>query len=148
MRVMLAALMVVSVAPAQSAEKESWGFVRSGKEAHLVYGVPETEIVTLSFICEGKRIEIISTVLPRRPRKGQAARTALTNGAVTASYDGKFGSSNEGFYFQAYTAAEPKVVEVLRSGTALTISIPGKQERVPLRGVSKPLNQFEATCFR
>ena len=74
MRVMLAALTVVSAAPAQSAEKESWGFVRSGKEAHLVYGVPETEIVTLSFVCEGKRIEIISTVLPRSPRKGQAAR--------------------------------------------------------------------------
>ena len=82
------------------------------------------------------------------PPEGAGGQTALTNGAATASYGGKFGSSSEGFYFQAYTAAEPKVVDVLRSGTALTISIPGKQERVPLKGVSKPLTQFEAACFR
>ena len=76
--------------------------------------------------------------MPRRPKKGQPVRTTLSNGAVTAAYDGKFGytSSEEGFYFDAYVAAEPKVVAVLKSGTSLTISIPGKQERVPLRGVA------------
>jgi hypothetical protein len=53
-----------------------------------------------------------------------------------------------GFHFEASTAADPKVVDVLRSGTSLTISIPGKQHRVPLRGVAKPLAQFETACFR
>jgi hypothetical protein len=116
----------------------------------LSYGVPESDIVTLAFRCKAKRIEIVSTVLPRRPKKGQAVRTTLSNGAATTVFDGKFGytSSEEGFYFVADVPAEPKVVAVLKSGTSLTISIPGKEERVPLKGVAKLLAQFEAACFR
>jgi hypothetical protein len=153
MRVTLAAfaltLALAAAVPAQGADKYSWGFVKSGQEVQLSYGVPESDIVTLTLRCAAKRIEIISTVLPRRPKKGQPVRTTLRNGAVTAVYDGKFGytSSDEGFYFEASAAAEPKVVAVLKSGTLLTISIPGKQERVPLRGVAAPLAQFERACF-
>ena len=152
MRVTLAAaaLMLALAAPVQGADKYSWDFVKSGQEVQLSYGVPETEIVTIAFICKSKRIEIISSVLPRRPKKGQPVRTTLRNGAVTAAYDGTFRytSSEEGFYFKASAAAEPKVVAILKSGTSLTISIPGKQERVPLRGVARPLAQFETACFR
>jgi len=152
MRVALAAAaaMLVLAAPVPGADKYSWDFVRSGQEVQLSYGVPESEIVTIVFRCKAKRIEIVSTVLPRRPKKGQAVRTTLSNGAATAAFDGKFGytSSEDGFYFEASAAAEPKVVTVLKAGTSLTISIPGKQERVPLKGVARPLAQFETACFR
>ena len=86
----------------------------------------------------------------RGGRRRQPVTTTLRNGAVTAAYDGKFGytSSEEGFYFEASAAAEPKVVAILKSGTSLTISIPGKQERVPLKGAAAPLAQFETACFR
>ena len=148
---MASAVTLALAVPAQGANKQSWGFVESGKEALLVYGVPESDIITISFICEAtqKRIEIVTTVLPSKPRKGQPLRTTLTNGAVTAAHGGNVGHHPEhGFHFEASTAAEPKVVDVLRSGTSLTIGIPGKQHRVPLRGVAKPLAQFEAACFR
>ena len=156
MRVTLAAsaLMLALAAPVQGADKYSWDFVRSGHEVQLSYGIPESEAVTIIFRCEvkreGKQIEIVSTVLPAKPRKGQSVRTTLSNGAATAAYNGKFGysSSSEGFYFEASAAAEPKVVDILKSGTSLTISIPGKHERVPLRGVAGPLAKFEAACFR
>jgi len=152
MRVTLAAsaLMLALAAPVQGADKYSWDFVRSGQEVQLSYGIPESEAVTITFRCKAMRIEIVSTVLPRKPKKGQAARTTLNNGATTAAFNGKFGytSSEEGFYFIASAAAEPKVVAVLKSGTSLTIGIPGKEERVPLKGVAKPLAQFEAACFR
>ncbi len=152
MRVTLAAsaLILALSTLVQGADKYSWDFVRSGQEVQLSYGVPESDIVPLTFRCKAKHIEIVSTVLPRKPKKGQAARTTLSNGAVTAAYHGKFGytSSEEGFYFIASAAAEPKVVAVLKSGTALTISVPGKEERVPLNGVAKPLAQFETACFR
>ena len=59
-----------------------------------------------------------------------------------------YSTSSEGFYFEASTAAEPKVVDILKSGTSLTIGIPGKREVVPLRGVAGPLAQFEAACLR
>ena len=152
MRVALGAFaaMLALATPIQGADKYSWDFERSGQEAQLSYGVPESEIVTITFRCKGKRIEIVSTVLPRKPKKGQAVRTTLSNGAVTAAFDGKFNytSSEEGFYFVAFAAAEPKVVAVLKSGTSLTIKIRGKEERVPLKGVAGPLAQFETACFR
>jgi hypothetical protein len=143
-------LMLALAMPAQAADKYAWDFVKSGQEVQLAYGIPESEAVIISFMCKAKRIEIISTVLPRKPRKGRLVKTTLSNGAVTTAFDGKFGhtSSEEGFYFQASVAAEPKVVAVLKSGTSLTIDILGKQERVPLKGVAAPLAQFEAACFR
>ena len=86
--------------------------------------------------------------MPTKPKKGAALTTTLTNGAVTASYDGRIGHHSEhGFHFEASAPAEPKLVDVLRSGTMLTISIPGKQLRVPLKGVAKPLAQFETACL-
>jgi hypothetical protein len=152
MRAKLAAsaLMLALVAPAQGADKYAWDFVKSGNEVQLSYGIPESEVVTIAFVCKATRIDLISTVLPRRPRKGQSARTTLRNGAVTAAYDGTFAytSSEEGFYFKASTAAEPKVVSVLKAGTSLTIRTSGKEERIPLKGVAGPLAQFETACFR
>jgi hypothetical protein len=145
------AVMLAQAAPAQGASRESWDFARSGEMVQVAYGVPESDIVTIVFRCEGKpkQIEIVSTVLPAKPRKGQSLRTTLGNGAATAVYDGKLGHHSEhGFHFEASVAAEPKVVDILKSGTSLTISIPGKQRRVPLRGVAAPLAKFEAACFR
>ena len=141
MRTTLAAsaLMLALTAPAGGANRQSWDFVAAGKETvQLVYGVPDSEAVTISFWCEAKpkRIEIVTTLLPPRPRKGQAVKTPLSNGIVTAAYDGKIGhdAAHESFHFAASTAAEPKVLSILKSGTSLAIAIPGKQVRVPLRG--------------
>ena len=154
MRITLAASMAILAfaAPVQGANKESWGFVESGKEALLVYGVPESDVVTISFICdtEARRIEIVTTVLPRKPRREQPLKTTLGNGTATAAYDGKvgFSTATEEFHFAASVAAAPKVVDILKSGTSLTIGIPGRQVRVPLRGVARPLARFETACFR
>ena len=154
MRVMRTApmLMLALAAPAAAANKESWGFVTSGSEALLVYGVPESDIVTLSFICDTRkrRIEIVSTVLPDKPTKGQRLTTTLRNGRASVTHDGRIGQSPAGeeFHFAVTVAAEPKAVAILKSGAALTIGIPRHQRHVPLRGVAKPLAQFEKACFR
>jgi hypothetical protein len=152
----LASLLFCWLGPAayaQDADRYSWGFIKAGKsEARLFYGVPESDVVTLVFICDAgsRRVEIVTTVLPRKSRKGQPVRTTLSNGTVTAAYDGKVGTNASGdeFHFEVSTAAEPNVVNILKSGTSLTIIIPGKQERVPLKGVAKPLARFETACFR
>jgi hypothetical protein len=152
MRVMLAAsaLMLALVAPAESAAERVWGFVKSDDDVRLFYGVPDSGDVTLVFACvaKRKRIEIINTVLPHKPRIGQAVKTTLRNGAISAVNRGKLGhSESEGFYVAASTAAYPAVLDVLKSGTSLTIGIPGRQERVPLRGIANPLATFETACF-
>ncbi len=152
MRLTLAvsALTVALAAPAAGADKESWDFIKSGTMAQLSYGVPESDVITIIFRCDAKTkpIEIISDVLPSKPKKGQSLKTTLANGTVTATYDGKIGHHSEhGFHFAASAPAERKLVEVLKSGTTLTISVPGEKIRVPLKGVAKPLAQFETACL-
>src|SRR4051794_22879852 len=88
------ALIVALATPAAGVDKQVWAFLKSGQETLLFYGIPESEAVTLIFRCEGKRIEIVSTILPAKPRKGQTATTTLSNGAVAAVYRGKFGHSS------------------------------------------------------
>jgi hypothetical protein len=144
------AVLLALAAPAHGLDEQSWGFVVASKqEVLLSYGVPESDIITINFFCRpaAKRIEIATTVVPAKPRKGQPLKTTLTNGSVTAAYGGKIGRDDHGFHFAVTTPAEPKVMDVLRSGTTLIIGIAGKQHRVPLRGIAKPLAQFEAACF-
>ena len=94
--------MVLAAAPA-SAEKESWGFYKSGKEALLIYGVPESEQITLSFICEPstKKIEIISTVMPRKTGARRPGKIKLSNGSSSLEYAGKTaeGANDTGIHF-------------------------------------------------
>jgi hypothetical protein len=153
MRLTLAAfaLMLALAAPAQGADRQAWGFIKSGKEVQLSYGVPESDVIIIALWCKpaARKIELVTTVLPPKPRKGRSVTTTLGNGAATASYGGKVGydAAHELFHFAASIAAEPKVVDLLKSGTSLTISVGGKQVRVPLRGIARPLGQFEAACF-
>jgi hypothetical protein len=151
--VVLMGLVALVMAPAQALDKHAWGFIKTGaSDARLIYGISESDVVTLIFACDSGsgRIEIVTTVLPPKPRKGRPLRTTLRNGAVTAVYDGKIGysSSSEEYHFEASVAADPKVVGILKSGPSLTIGTPGRQERVPLKGVARPLARFEAACFR
>ena len=112
---------------------------RSGKRHHH-HHVP--------LLFKKKPIEIVTAILPKKPKKGAALKTTLTNGTVTASYDGKIGHHSEhGYHFVAYAPGEPKLLDVLKSGTTLTISVPGENIRVPLKGVAKPMAQFEAACL-
>jgi hypothetical protein len=152
MRVTLAtaALTLWLAAPAWAAKKQIWDFIRSGDDVQVYYGIPESHAVTIQFICNTnpKELVIASSVTPRKPRKGQAVRMTLSNGTATAGYDGKIlHDDEEGFHFQAVMAPESKVVAVLKSGKTLTIGVPSQTVRVPLRGVAKPLAQFEAACF-
>jgi hypothetical protein len=153
MRVLLAATiaLVALAAPAPGADRQIWDFIESGGEARLSYGVPESDSLTIVFSCDAARrsIEVVTTIVPRKPRKGQPLRTTLRNGGVTTTYDGKIGHSDtEGYWFEVSAGFAPTVLDVVRSGTTLTIGIPGKQERVPLRGIADPLAKFETACFR
>jgi hypothetical protein len=146
----VAALLTLA-SPAQAESPQSWGYLRADKqEVLLSYGVPESDIITINFWCRPaeKKIEIVTVILPAKPRKGQPLKTTLTDGTATAIYAGKVHHNEDhGYSFAATTPADRKVLDVLRSGSALMIGIPGKQERVPLRGAAGPLAQFEAACF-
>ncbi len=150
MRFALAGLLAFTMTPALAAERQVWGFVKSDEDVQLFYGIPESDGLTIAFLCKPrtKRIEIITSVVTDASKKGQAITTTLSNGTDSASYDGKIaGDDEDGLHFEASTASERKVTDFLKSGRTLTIRVRGKLTRVPLRGVSKPLAKFEKFCF-
>lgn len=152
MRVMIAAsaMGLALCAPACARDKQIWDVTEAGKETILFYGIPESHATTLLFNCEqGRPVWIVTPLTPQRPRKGQVVKITLSNGVASATYDARIGGDEEdGFHAAADAPAETKVLDVLRSGTTLTINVAGKKESVPLRGVAKPLARFEAGCFR
>jgi hypothetical protein len=151
MRGLLAALLILTALPAQGAERQVWGFVTSDELVQLFYGIPESDGLTLAFICRTKtrQIEVVTSVLPEGPKKGQLRTIILNNGNLSETFDGKLaGDDEDGLHFEATVAAERKVTEILKSGRRLTIRVAGKRQSIPLRGVAKPLAQFEAACFR
>lgn len=141
---------------AHSADEQKWDFVAFDEGGgQLFYGIPESDALsTIAFICESKstRVVVVTGVLPVRPRKGQAIKTTVSNGTTIVVYDGKVGFSGEEgdgtFFVEASAAKEPKTVDILKWGATLTVSIPGKQESIKLRGSARPLARFEAACFR
>lgn len=145
------ALLLVAV-PAAAAEKEQWEFVKSGSEALLVYGVPESEAVTLSFICEPKKnkIDIVTTVLPPNARQGRAGNIKLSNGPSSLEYAGKTGRDNEetGVHFSAPTVIDPRLFDLLERGTSVRIDAFGAHESVPLTRIKGPLAQMRKACRR
>ena len=153
MRDLLAATALIAAlaASASGMDRQEWGFVESTGEVQLFYGVPDSGSLTVAFICraEQRHLEAVTTVLPRKPRTGQPHAITLSNGAVTATYGANVGhTESEGYYVGAPVAFAPMVLDVMRSGTTLTIGVPGGRERVPLRGIAAPLARFEAACFR
>ena len=140
---------LLAAAPA-SADKQRWGFVRSDRAAVLFFGVPESEEGTLYLVCEPSRksIAIITRVMPRSTRHGRPGKIKLSNGSSSLEFAGKTVQANEdaGVHFEASTAIDPRLFELLETGTSLRIESLGARESVPLRGVKGPLGQMRKAC--
>jgi len=144
------AVATVLVASPAAAEKQSWGFVKSGAEVLLVYGVPESEAITVSFICAPKKrtIDVVTTVLPRDAKKGRTGIIKLSNGSSSVEYAGTVGRDNadSGVHFAAATTIDPQLFDLLDKGTTVRIDALGAHDIVPLNGIKKPLAQMRQAC--
>jgi hypothetical protein len=71
-------------------------------------------------------LEVSTESVERRVMAVTLWSNVIASHSVTAAHDGKFGytSSEEGFYFEAPVAAEPKVVAILKWVTSLTSPSP------------------------
>jgi hypothetical protein len=141
--------LLLTAAPA-SADKQQWGFVISDRAVLLVYGVLESDSITLSFICEPKRkmVDIVTTVLPPKVKLGQAGKVRLSNGSSSLEFAGKVGRDNEesGEHFSAPTAVDPRLFDLLEKGTSIRIDALGAHDSVPLRRIKGPLAQMRNAC--
>jgi hypothetical protein len=142
--------LLLTAAPAQAApDKQSWDFIKTDNAALLVYGVPESDIITLSFICRPKKktVEVVTTVLPARARKGSDGKVKLTNGTASFEYAGKAGGdADHGIHFAATTPIDAKLFDLLEKGTAVRIGALGASDSVTLSGIRKPLAQMRQAC--
>ena len=143
-------LATMLVASPTSADKQSWGFVKSGSAVLLVYGVPEFEAVTLSFICEPKKktIDVVTTVLPRNAKQDRTGIIKLSNGSAIIEYAGKVGRDNadSGLHFAAATPIDAQLFDLLDKGASVRIEALGASGSVPLGGIKKPLAQMRQAC--
>jgi hypothetical protein len=141
---------MVLAAAAAAADEEQWGFVKSDRDVQLFYGVPESEAVTLSFVCEPKRkrMAVITTVLPPDTRPKRSGKIRLSNGSSSLEYAGKTARpSNDGaVYIQASIALDPRVFALLETGTSLVVQSLGARESIPLDRIKEPLSQMRQAC--
>lgn len=143
------ALLLTATAAPAAMNKQSWGYIKSGDERFLVYGVPESDIITLSFICDTKKktVEVVTTVLPVKVKAGRAGKIKLSNGPASFEYAGMTGGNNDmGFHLAATIPIDAKMFDFLDKGTAVRIDTPGKSDSVTLNGIKKPLAQMRQEC--
>ncbi len=135
---------------AAPADKQKWDFV-GGTDARLFYGVPESDVVTLSIICEPKRkrINVVSFVLPPKARPGAVLKIKLSNGGARLEYDGKVGRdrAHEISYVEARAGFDRKLFDFLNAGSALTVEVGGARESIPLAGIARPLGTMRRACL-
>jgi hypothetical protein len=136
---------------AAAPDKEQWDVYKSDQDIRLFYGVPESEAVTLSFICEPKRkrITIVSAVLPPGTHRKRLGRIKLSNGSSSLEYAGKTEPDRNDptiYFFTASTSVDPRLFAFLETGTSLEIESLGARESVPLAGIKAPLARMRETC--
>lgn len=151
-RTTLACLIVVTtIGPAGAQDDQRWGFVRAGaNDVRLFYGLPESDVVTFSIICNPKRtnLRIVDLALPRSARAGQTLRITLTAGSSTAAYDGKVVRDriHGGIYVEATMRADTRIFDLLNLAPSLTVAIGATRDTISLKNIAEPLAKMERAC--
>jgi hypothetical protein len=143
----LTATAIVTPAGAQE-----WGFIQARpNDATLFYGFPDSDVGTLSVICNTvrKKLLIIVLVLPPRAKAGQRVRITLTAGASSSAYDGKVVRDriHGGRYIEAPAPADTRIFDLLKLSQSLTIAVSSTRETVPLKNIADPIAKMEKACL-
>jgi hypothetical protein len=130
---------------------EQWDFVRSDSDMTLFYGIPESDDLTVSIVCDParKQIDLINLVLPPKPRLATTLKVKLSNGSGTREYSGKVGRDRNGgpFFSESRLGFDGDLFDFLKTGSRLTVEVPGKRTAIPLAGLSKPLALMRQACL-
>jgi hypothetical protein len=145
------ALALLLGAPAGAQDARTWMFNFDSDTAVLQYGTPESDDAVLVIACEpGKKsMHIAEFIGADGLVPGRAARLKLANGAASVDYAGQT-VSNEmdgNVNIEVNVAPDPKLIALLKTGTALTIDIAGKQTSIPLKGAAPHVAEFEKACL-
>jgi hypothetical protein len=131
----LALGLMASTAPAQERE---WLLDAGDEEAYLIFGVPDSDDVGLSFWCVLRK-DMVNLYLPRpteelRTLKGKEVPVKLTAGPEAVTFRGKLQLIPEGVYssVEVEMAADHPILAAMRESDRLQIRVAGDELIFPL----------------
>jgi hypothetical protein len=138
-------------AAAGAQEARTWIFNFDSDTAVLQYGTPESDDAILVITCEpGKRSMHINEFIGSDSLvPGRTAHLKLGNGTASVDYSGQT-VTNEmdgNVNIEVTAPTDPKLIALLKTGTALTIDVAGKQTTIPLKGAGPHVAEFEKACL-
>ena len=144
----LAALMA-GAAPAAAQQQMTWHAVESDEGGAIIFGVPETDNVTIFFLCTRGAEDII--VQPMTGTKGlkkdDAARAILYAGKLKKIFTGKAVTNEDNAAVNVEAKGKMADLKALvKAGPQLTIETKGVKQKVTLDGADAAFTQFEAAC--
>ena len=106
LRRLSATLLLIALATPASAQERQWSLDASDQDAYLIFGVPESDDVGISFWCTVQKDEVNIFVPEGDPKQkpGQAVDLIISAGGETATLKGRTEENEEG----ATTSVEAK----------------------------------------
>jgi hypothetical protein len=148
----IGSLALLLAAPAGAQEARSWMFNFDSDTAVLQYGTPDSDDAVLVIACEPskKSMHINEFIGSTGLVPGRTAHLKLGNGTAVLDYAGQtVANEMDGTVnIEVTVASDPKLIALLKSGTALTIDIAGKQTAIPLKDAAHHVADFEKACLR
>lgn len=144
-------LAAVLAAPAGAQDARTWLFTFDSDTAVLQYGTPESDDAVLVIACDpGKKTMYITEFVgSNNLSPGRTAHLKLASGTGSVDYAGQaVANEMDGTVnIEVSTTADPKLIALLKTGTALTIDVAGNQRTIPLKGAAPHVAEFEKACL-
>jgi hypothetical protein len=148
----ICSLAVVLAGSAEAQEARTWIFNFDSDTAVLQYGTPDSDDAVLVIACEpGKKSMHINEFIGSDGLvPGRAAHLKLGNGTASVDYAGQTVANEMDGTVNVEVSApvDPKLIALLKTGTALTVDIAGKQTSIPLKGAAPHVADFEKACLQ
>ena len=137
--------------PAAAQQKMTWHVQESDDSAALVFGVPESDDVTLFFLCKpGTPGLTVQSVIGSKGLEKDADTTlVLSAGGVKKSFAGKGVANEDSGSVDVEAAGQMADLKALaKASGSLTIEVKGAKRAVALSGIGAQVTKFEAACKR
>jgi hypothetical protein len=148
----ISSLALVLALPVAAQEARTWMFNFDSDTAVLLYGTPDSDDAVLVITCEpaNKSMHINEFIGSAGLVPGRTAHLKLSNGTAVLDYAGQtVANEMDGTVnIEVSVTPDPKLIALLKAGSALTIDIAGKPTAIPLKDAGPQVAEFEKACLR
>jgi hypothetical protein len=146
-------------APAAAKEKEERVWTLSGldkkkaEDVSLVYAVPESDYITITFGCKPKSgmVDVFISETGPKLKPGRKATATLAAGDAKATFPGKLLVNEDAgvpSFEGSLPAKEPLFAAVVGGAGTLAITVGPSTDTVTLKGAGEKFSKFNAACSK